>query len=117
MRWQVEIRTDESKAEAVTDFLTRLLHDGSSSNDVKAADSSATASHATAAGSVRVLESIAGRVRLALPKSTAERGTVQLSQLFGAIEGARVALGVRDYSISQTTLEQVCTLTCLFRHS
>jgi hypothetical protein len=32
---------------------------------------------------------------------------MQLSDFFEAIEGSKTALGISDYSISQTTLEQV----------
>ena len=33
--------------------------------------------------------------------------TATLARLFGALEAARADLGVEDYSISQTTLEQI----------
>ena len=76
----------------------------------------------------RLLEDFNGRLRFALPPTAgierpsavaytvsapghaAHDGGLRLSQLFGAVEAHKQALGVSDYSLSQTT----CVCGCEF---
>ena len=130
--YQVELKVaeDEKASAAAREFINELLHtaaapsasvaaahdDGPTFHDhaeqsdpapaPPAAAAAVETSDAAAAAQVQVLEDFGGRLRVALPKSTAQ-GPVLLSRLFGEIQRARDRLGIIDYSVSQTTLEQV----------
>jgi ATP-binding cassette subfamily A (ABC1) protein 3 len=53
-------------------------------------------------GAVKVLEHHAGQLRCELPSSG-----LSLASVFAKIEGAKTGLGIEDYAVSQTSLEQV----------
>ncbi|RYY36269.1 ATP-binding cassette domain-containing protein, partial [archaeon] len=67
-------------------------------------------SHGTVAAVTTLLNASAHQVRL-LENNTGhlryEVAELHLPQLFRSLEGARAALGIRDFSVSQTTLESV----------
>ena len=41
-------------------------------------------------------------------------GVMPLARVFGCIESAQDSLGIEDYSVSQTTLDNVSKVTCLW---
>ena len=95
--YQVEVRvasTDDRSQQRLRQFIGTLAPDSSSVSKEEGAEY---------VGSVKLLEWHGGQVRCELPGDSG----FSLASVFSLIEAARDELGIQDYAVSQTSLEQV----------
>jgi ABC-type multidrug transport system ATPase subunit len=101
--YQVELRLGEASTDGqarLREFAGSLCPAGSAGSAVEAGG--AKNDDAEYIGAVKVLEHHAGQLRCELPSSG-----LSLASVFAKIEAAKPELGIEDYAVSQTSLEQV----------
>jgi len=102
--YQVEVRisnTDETSQQKLRDFISTLAPKGATEKST--ADEEEGVEYL---GQVKLLEWHGGQVRCELPGDS----KLSLANVFARIEEARDTLGIQDYAVSQTSLEQVFLL-------